>query len=74
MLNLWQKLYSYKKERSTTASRNIKVEQELAKSQTRVRVPDSENKLDERKTLIPLGTEKGNEVLLKEKLQNYIVK
>lgn len=63
-----------KRKEAQLQAETLKVEQELAKSQTRVRVPDSENKLDQRKTLIPLGTEKGKEVLLKEKLQNYIVK
>ena len=37
----------------------LKVEQELAKAQTRVRVLDKENKVDQSKAVTSSGTEKG---------------
>ena len=40
----------------------LKVEQELAKAQTRVRVLDKENKVDQSKAVISLGTESGKKV------------
>ena len=40
----------------------LKVEQELAKAQARVRVLDKENKVDKTKAVISSGTESGKKV------------
>ena len=43
----------------------LKVEQVLAKSQARVKVFDKENKVDQSKTVITSGTERGKKACLK---------
>ena len=48
----------------------LKVEQELVKVHTRVRVLDKENKIDQSKAVISSGTESGKKVWLKEELHN----
>ena len=50
----------------------LKVEQELAKAQAIVRVLDKENKVDESKTVISSGTERGKNVWLEEELHKNI--
>ena len=48
----------------------LKVEQELAKAQARVRVLDKKNKTYQSKAVISSGTESGKKVWLKEELHN----
>ena len=43
----------------------LKVEQVLAKAQARVKVFDKENKVDQSKTVITSGTERGKKACLK---------
>ena len=50
----------------------LKVEQELAKAQARVRVLDKENNVDQSKAVISSGTETWKKVWLKEELHKNI--
>ena len=48
----------------------LKVEQELAKAQEKVKILDKENKVDQSKAVISSGIESGKKVWLKEELHN----
>ena len=50
----------------------LKVEQELAKAQARVRVLDKENKVDQSKAVISSRSERAKKVWLKEEMQKHI--
>ena len=61
-----------KKREAELQTEALKVEQELAKVQTRVRVLDKENKADQSKAVTSSGAEKGKEVWLKEELHKNV--
>ena len=61
-----------KRRETELKTESLKVEQELAKAQARVKVLDKENKVDQSKAVISSGTETGKKVWLKEELHKNI--
>ena len=64
--------FTQKRRETELKTEALKVEQELAKAQARVRVLDKENKVDQSKAVISSGTETGKKVWLKEELYKNI--
>ena len=64
--------FTQKRRETELKTEALKVEQELAKAQARVRVLDKENKVDQSKAVISSGTETGKKVWLKEELHKNI--
>ena len=64
--------FTQKRRETELKTEALKVEQELAKAQARVKVLDKENKVDQSKAVISSGTETGKKVWLKEELYKNI--
>ena len=62
-----------KRREAELQAEELKVEQELARAQAKVRVLDKENKVDQSKAVISSGTERGKKNMAKGRAaQNYI--